>query len=77
MQGGILPLMLRYGGWQVGGKCGYSLNRARTNFRPLGRVNGRTSHRAEIRTTNFQRQYLLRFYPLNPKISTNPFTRFL
>ena len=29
----------------------------------LGRVNGRTSNRAEIRTTNFQIQYLLRFYP--------------
>ena len=27
------------------------------------RVNGRTSDRAEIRTANFQMQYLLRFYP--------------
>ena len=38
------------------------------------RVNCPVPNRAEIRTANFQVQYLLQFYPWNLKITIKPFT---
>ena len=42
--------------------------------RQAGRVNGRISDRVEIRTPNFQLQYLLQLYSKNLTMVLEPFT---